>query len=121
MKRVLAFAILMVGLLLLCQGGADAGAKGGQKRFKNVKVPAKGEVVYKVVFKAEETAEFAIIGDTDTDVDIFVYDADGKEVTKDEGLSDLGMVRWRPTKEQEYKIVVKNLGKVFNVCQMGHN
>jgi hypothetical protein len=120
MKYLVAVLCMSAAVLLVGQG-ADAGAKAGQKRFKDVKVPANGQVEYKVVFKANEKAEFACIGDKDTDVDLFVYDADGKLVASDVELSDLALVRWIPTKEQEYKIVVKNLGSVYNLCQLGHN
>ena len=66
-------------------------------------------------------AEFAVIGDGGTDVDIFVFDADGKEVAKDDNFTDLALVRWVPTKTQEYTIKVRNLGNADNTCTMGHN
>ena len=58
---------------------------------------------------------------SDSDVDVFVEDASGKRITADEGYSDMGIVRWEPTKTQEYTIRVKNLGNEDNVVQMGHN
>ena len=62
-----------------------------------------------------------MIGDGNTDVDIEVYDAAGRLVTKDDGFSDLGLVRWRPASTQEFTIRVKNLGSEDNTCVMGHN
>ena len=69
----------------------------------------------------KQNAEFAVIGDGSTDVDILVFDAEGKEVASDTFFTDLALVRWQPTKTQEYTIKVRNLGNVDNTCTMGHN
>ena len=123
MKRVLAFAVVAAVLLGVQSGQANS--KDGPRRWTRT-IKKNSEVVYKIVFLAEKqqarrNAEFSVIGDGSTDVDIFVYDASGKEVTSDTGYSDLAMVRWVPTVTQEYTIKVKNLGNEDNTCVMGHN
>jgi hypothetical protein len=125
MWKWLACAAFVVAVALLSAGAGEANSKDGPRRWKRT-VKGNSEVVYKVIFKAEPSparkfAEFLILGDGSTDVDIFVEDAAGKRVTSDEGYSDMGLVRWIPTKTQEYTIRVKNLGGEDNVVQMGHN
>jgi hypothetical protein len=126
MWRWLTGAALITAVALMCADAGRANSKDGPRRWKRT-IKGNNEVVYKIVFKAELTspqrkfAEFAILGDGSTDVDIFVEDATGKRITSDEGYSDMGMVRWIPTKTQEYTIRVKNLGNEDNVVQMGHN
>jgi hypothetical protein len=126
MCRWLAGMALIVAVALVCVDPGQANSKDGPRRWKRA-VKGNSEVVYKIVFKAEPSsparkfAEFAILGDGSTDVDIFVEDASGKRVTSDEGYTDMGMVRWIPAKTQEYTIRVKNLGNEDNVVQMGHN
>jgi hypothetical protein len=126
-------------VILACYGSAAGGAKEGKIRWMNnkdtagrstvkapIKVPAHSAVELKIIFKANELAEFFVIGDGDTDLDLFVYDADGKLVASDEDpsdrASDLCVCRWTPKNEQEYKIVIKNLDKkLYNTAQCGCN
>lgn len=121
------WAAMVVGLatmvLVAAQGQADS--KDGPRRWTKT-LKKSSEVVYKVVFVADNSptkkfAEFAVIGDGSTDVDIIVLDAAGKLVVKDEFFSDLALVRWTPAATQQYTIKVRNLGTEDNVCNMGHN
>lgn len=117
----------MVGSLsvfLACYSLIQAESKDGARRWTR-KVPKSSEVVYRITFLADKTArgiaEFAVMGDGSTDVDIEVYDAKGQLIAKDEYLTDLAVARWKPAVTQEYTIKVKNLGTEDNVCHMGHN
>jgi hypothetical protein len=139
MKYLLTLASVL-GMLLAAANSADAGAKGGKIRWSSnpdikngrpaIKVPeAKdgkpGIVDLKVVFVANKLAEFVLIGDADTDIDVYILDAKGNIVTKDEDPaeygSDLCVCRWTPTEEQEFTIRIVNQGKVYNLCQAGTN
>ncbi len=125
MKRALA-GVIVAGLFLLLVGqSGQANSKDGPRRWTRT-IKKNSEVIYKIVFLAEKQqarrlAEFCVIGDGSTDVDVFVYDASGKQVVSDTGYSDLGMVRWAPNVTQEYTIKVKNLGNEDNTCVIGHN
>ena len=123
MQRI--FTLLLVAAVTIVPEVGLAGSKDGPRRWTKV-VPKNSDLVYKIVFVAgnepsKMSAEFAIIGDGNTDVDIEVYDAAGKLVAKDDGFTDLGLARWRPTSTQEFTIRVKNLGSEDNTCVMGHN
>lgn len=121
------FAVIVVAAAAVMAYGevGRADSKDGPRRWQRT-VKKQSEVVYKIVFVADKDinkqyAEFSVIGDGSTDVDIYVFDADGKEVASDTKISDLAHVRWVPTKTQEYTIKVRNLGNQDNACAMGHN
>ena len=123
--RLLGTIVLGIGSVLLLAGVGAADSKDGPRRWTKT-IKKSSEIVYKIVYVAEKNttrqfAEFAVIGDGSTDVDIEVYDSSGSLVAKDDRFSDLALVRWVPTKTQEYTIKVKNLGSEDNVCTMGHN
>jgi hypothetical protein len=123
-KRIVCFLIVLCWGLLMHSPG-QAGSKDGPRRWTKT-VRKQSEVIYKIVFvagkaKDNRDAEFCVIGDGGTDVDIEVYDEKGKLVVQDVGLTDLAFVRWQPDKTQEYTIKVKNLGNEDNTCHMGHN
>jgi outer membrane protein assembly factor BamB len=139
MKYFLTLAAVL-GLLLTVTATVEADAKGGKIRWSSnpdikngkpaIKVPAAqdgkpGIVDLKVVYVANKLAEFVLIGDGDTDIDVYVFDAKGQEVAKDVDPeaygSDLCVCRWTPTVEQEFTIRIVNHGKVYNLCQAGTN
>jgi hypothetical protein len=124
MKRVVCVAGVLALFLALCSESINAGAKGGQKRWKAT-IKAKGELEYKIFFDGgkypQKYAEFACIGNGKTDVDLFVYDADGGKVGADELFTDIAVVRWPVKKAQEYRIVLKNLGDEDNELVLAHN
>src|SRR5262249_31210115 len=118
MVRIAGLCVVLTGLFISL---TDVnGGTGEPKRWKR-KVPKNSDVIYKIKYFANQDAEFAVIGEGNTDVDIFVLDEAGKEVTKDIALTDLALVRWRPSKTQVFTIIVRNLHNEDNECYMGHN
>ncbi len=59
-------------------------------------------------------ARVALIGDGDTDLDLFVIGPDGQEVGKGVTLADREVVTWTPAVSGVYTVRVQNLGGVFN-------
>ena len=112
---------LGMALVCLCIALGDVSAGTGEpKRWKR-KMPKNSDVIYKIKYFANQDAEFAVIGEGNTDVDIHVLDEAGKAVTKDIALTDLALVRWQPSKTQVFTIIVRNLHNEDNECYMGHN
>lgn len=129
--------------LLACPSFIGAGAKDGKQRWTfnlyktgaakwnpPIKVPGEedgkpGKVELTIVFKAKEVAEFVVIGDGDTAISLFIYDAREKLIAKDADPakrgSDLCVCEWTPQEEGEFRIVIMNHGKVFNMVQAGCN
>lgn len=144
MTRLFGLVAAALAFTLLAQGGVWAGAKEGKMRWSHKKtgackwdnalvVPAAqnnqpGVVTLKIVFKAKELAEFFVIGDGDSDLDLVVKDAKGNIVAKDidppankGGGSDMCVCRWMPDEEQEYTIFIINNDPIINVAMAGAN
>jgi hypothetical protein len=80
-------------------------------------------VTYFERFYGGELATVSIVGDGDTDLDIFVYDAQGRLVAQGVGPTDIESVSWfvPGNQIQTYRIVVRNLGGVWNRYTMRTN
>ena len=78
------------------------------------RVYANSNVKYTCNFWAGEIAEVAIVGDGDTDLDLYIYDANGNLITKDTDYSDTCICRWVPAWTGTFTIKVVNRGDVYN-------
>jgi hypothetical protein len=144
MNRLVAMLVGALAFTLITQADALGGAKDGKMRWSHVKtgkckwekalaIPGAqnnqpGMITLKITFKAKQLAEFFVIGDGDTDLDLFVKDAKGNIVAKDEdppaskgGGSDLCVCRWTPDEEQEYTIIIINNDPIVNIAMAGTN
>jgi hypothetical protein len=65
-------------------------------------------------FRGGELTELAILGDGDTDLDVYIYNADGYLVASDTDDSDKCYLTWRPQYTSSYRIVIKNRGRFYN-------
>jgi hypothetical protein len=96
------------------------GAVGGP-RYQVDRVPAGTRNRYQLSFKAGQTAEIAVSGDGDTDLDLYVYDSNGNLIEYDEGRSDDCYVRWTPKWTGGFTIDVVNRGRVYNQFEIATN
>lgn len=71
-------------------------------------------ITYNCSFVANRTAEIAVSGDGDTDLDLYVYDSNGNLIASDTDYSDDCYVRWTPRWTGRYVIKVVNNGGVAN-------
>lgn len=109
MKRALAILAILGAV-----GSASwAGAVPGPKRSQSVIQP-RGVDEYKVVFRAGEIASIAVVGDGDSDLDLYVYDENGELVAADEDDTDDCIVRWTPRWTGKYTVHVVNRGRLAN-------
>src|SRR5438105_3909134 len=99
MKRFVGLLVGAVALTLVAQSSVLGGAKDGKMRWSHQKtgackwdkalvVPAAkdnkpGILELKITYKAQQLAEFFVIGDGDTDLDVIVKDSRGAVVAKD--------------------------------------
>jgi hypothetical protein len=110
-------SLVLSAAALLTVSTADAGRVDGPVADSD-RVNANGEVSYTEAFKGGDPAAVAVSGDGDTDLDLFIYDEADELVVSDTDLSDQCIVAWVPTKTQRYRIVIKNLGDVYNAYKM---
>jgi hypothetical protein len=77
--------------------------------------------MYEVNFIKGELAEVLVVGDGDTDLDLFVFDSLENLIEKDDDYTDRCYVSWVPKWTGKYVIVVKNLGPVYNKFTLAVN
>jgi hypothetical protein len=76
---------------------------------------------WKIVFRAGEIARVAVVGDGDTGLDLYVFDANGNLITKDDDSTANAVVAFTPYITSEFRIVVVNRGGVYNNYMLATN
>jgi hypothetical protein len=91
----------------------DAGDVTGPNLHKD-QVLANHTDSYEITFEGDEKAVVAIIGDGDTDLDLFIYDENDNLIGENTDLTDRCSVEWTPSWTGKFSIKIKNLGSVYN-------
>src|SRR5260370_11216657 len=112
MTRLMIAATAVFALTTLCPAQESVKAtnlgKGAQFKGKKIEMKDKGEVAYVLSFKAGKEFEATTDGTKNTDVNLYVYDAAGKEVGKDDSPGPKSSVKVTPEKDGKYKFVIQN-------------
>ncbi len=69
---------------------------------------------YEISFIERELAEIFVLGDGDTDLDLYVYDSNGHLIAKDDDYTDRCVVSWVPAWTGRYIIKIVNRGPILN-------
>jgi hypothetical protein len=88
--------------------------KGSAFKSKAYEMKEKGEVAVLLTFEAGKAVTVTTNGDNETDVYMFVYDGEKKEVGKDTSPGPKCEVKFTPKKEGKFKLLVKNNGPGAN-------
>lgn len=92
---------------------ATRGKVGGPgKNYASVK--GNGTDTYEINFIEGELAEIAVIGDGDTDLDLYVFDSNGNLIVNDTDYTDRCFVSWVPLWTGRYTIKILNQGPILN-------
>lgn len=78
------------------------------------RVNANSTDVYQISFVANRRAEIVVVGDGDTDLDLYVYDSNGNLIESDTDYTDNCYVSWTPLWTGRFTVKVKNRGNVYN-------
>ena len=70
--------------------------------------------VYEFVFAGGFVTEIVVIGDGDTDLDLFVYDENDNLIASDRDGTDTCYVSLIPRWTGSFRVEVRNLGSVYN-------
>jgi hypothetical protein len=105
---MLAWAAKVEGSLSATRG-AVTGPKSGW-----FSVNARSTDQFVIAFVAGRLAEFAISGDGDTDLDLYVYDSNNNLIASSEDYSDDCYVSWVPRWTGNFIIKIVNRGNVYN-------
>ena len=100
---VISLSVVMPGLASSIDGGCG-----------NHIVAPHSKKIFQVTFRGDQTASVAVRGDGSSDLDLYVYDENGRQVAKDDGNTDNCLVTWRPLSTGAFTIVVVNRGSNYN-------
>jgi len=78
------------------------------------RVDAYGSDIYYMTFRAGEKGEVAVIGDGDTDLDLYVYDENGNLISSDTDYTDDCYVSFYPRWTGRFRVKIVNRGRVYN-------
>lgn len=78
------------------------------------RVAANSTDTYVLAFKYGVPAEIFVSGDGDTDLDLYVYDENGRAIVCDDDYSDDCYVCWTPAWTGNFVVKVVNRGRVYN-------
>ena len=73
---------------------------------------------YSITARGGEEKLVMVIGDGDTDLDLYVYDENGNLIDSDTDSSDTMVCSWTPKWTGKFTIKIKNLGSVRNYYTM---
>jgi len=104
------------GVLLALIDDVNSNVRGavGGPRYSNSSVTAGGSDVYSISFRSGELAIVTVIGDGDTDLDLYVYDSNGNLIDSDTDYSDDCVCTWTPRWTGNFRIKIVNRGRVYN-------
>ena len=85
------------------------------------RVAAHGSVTFYTNFYGQSFCEAVVVGDGDTDLDVYVYDGNWNLIDSDTDYSDRCYVSWNPRWTGKFYIKVVNRGGVYNNMYFYHN
>lgn len=78
------------------------------------RVQANSTDTYRIAFYGKSAAEVAVVGDGDTDLDLYVFDENGNLIGKDDDNTDRCYVSWIPQWTGSFIVKVINRGNLYN-------
>lgn len=95
------------------QQTSNRGAAGGPKYHRDAVLPGMTDI-YRIAYRGDQPAAILVSGDGDTDLDLFVYDEHGNDICSDEDSTDVMLCEWEPRWTGDFRVEIKNLGRVRN-------
>ena len=110
---VLALAFAVVALCgARAEEDKDKEHKAEDFKGKTFELKAKdGKAHITLTFAADKKAEITVKSDTKTDVNLYIWDADKKEVAKDDSPGPDCKIEFTPKKAGKYTLELRNIGK----------
>jgi hypothetical protein len=109
---VLAALCAVLALSLARAADVKPADAGNAEAFKGKKydLEEKTKTAVAMDFPADKEATITVHGDKKTDIHLFVYDEDGKQVGKDDSPGPDCEVKLTPKKAGKYTLEIRNLG-----------
>jgi hypothetical protein len=100
--------------------GGTLGVTGGPV-IRHDRVLAGYKDTWRFNFRGGELARVTVIGDDDTDLDLYIYDENGNLITKDDDYTDHCIVEFWPYWTGQFSVVIVNRGNVYNAYMLVTN
>lgn len=107
--KVFVVVTLLAANMSVAFAGPTLGPGSGVRR-----VAANSTMIFNETFRGGELAVVSIAGDGDTDLDLYVFDNNGRLVARAIGLTDRETISFIPRLTSNFRIEVRNLGNVWN-------
>jgi hypothetical protein len=122
LRKLLRSSVAASLAAMLIFGTANSSLAGAVSKIDSMqRVEANSSQIYDIRFNGGELARVWIIGDGDTDLDLYVYDQRGRLVIKNENKTDNAQVYFSPQQTESYTVMVKNRGGVYNRFRLWTN
>jgi hypothetical protein len=92
--------------------------KGSEFKSKKYEMKEKGEVAILLSFAAAKEVVVTTKGEKETDVHLFIYGEDKKEVAKDTSPGPKCEVKFTPKSDGKFMLLVRNLGPGANTVTL---
>jgi len=89
--------------------------------YHHDRIEARDTDIYRMDFRGDRSARVRVSGDGDTDLDLYVFDENDNLICSDEDSSDYCVCEWSPRWTGTFRIVIKNLGHVYNRYRLSWN
>jgi hypothetical protein len=103
----------VMALIKDARNSKSRGAVRGPSLHDDLVLPGDTDI-YAITFRAGEQATVYVNGDGDTDLDLYVQDENGNDICADTDETDSMICRWTPSWTGQFRVRIKNLGKVYN-------
>jgi hypothetical protein len=113
MKRARILLLALAALMGTLPAGLYADPVGGPKSATTT-VAANSTDTFNICLRGAEVTRIVVRGDTDTDLDLYVYDRQGNLVASDTDYTDFCVVHVRPRTTGLFTVRVVNRGPVWN-------
>lgn len=107
-KLIQGAAVMMAGLFVTAN--LTAGEIDGKKAH-SVVIKGHSTDVWNLDLKGGELFQLSLLGDGDTDLDLYIEDAFGNLLARSDGTTDRESIRYKPAFTGKYKIKVINRSK----------
>lgn len=108
-------ALLAQGLA----GAAGARAPSGHPGVWTAAIEARSHHVFEEVFYGSAPAHVWLLGDGDSDLDLYVYDENEQLICASESFDDRERCSWTPRWTGKFYIKIVNHGTIPNVAEIG--
>jgi hypothetical protein len=114
--------VVSAALVLLTSGVSAQDAKDGGKaeefKDKAFDIKEKGKAAITLTFPADKEATITVRSKKQTDVHLFILDADKKVLAKDDSPGSSCDLKFTPKKAGPYVLEIRNLGPGDNSCTL---